>query len=104
MFDEVLQLFQETIGCVVLKRQPVLSYRLSSATAKSDSINLKTESDWEGCLEDVEREQVKETGASVPVNLVVGDSVCYARLRTTLHPSYFIGLPGISIWPLSETS
>lgn len=76
-FDEALQLFQETIGCIGLKRQPVLSYRLSTATAKSDWINLKTESDWEGCLEDVEREQVKKKEVSVPVNLVVGDAVCH---------------------------
>lgn len=74
-YGSALESIYETIGCTTI-RKPKLSYRMSTAPARSDPIGLESEEDWAGCLEDVDREQGKR-GSSVPVNLLIDPVVSH---------------------------
>jgi hypothetical protein len=73
-FAEVLQAIHETIGCQTVARKPLLSYRLSSAPQKADSINISTSEDWQGCLEEVNAAERKKKG-SVSIKIIVAEQV-----------------------------
>ncbi|KAJ7171418.1 hypothetical protein C8R46DRAFT_1262897 [Mycena filopes] len=68
-FASVLERIYETLGCVDLEIKPKLSYKLSNATAKSDTINLTSAADWEGCLEEVTEVERKKKGLLVSVRI-----------------------------------
>ncbi|KAJ7219857.1 hypothetical protein C8J57DRAFT_1095062 [Mycena rebaudengoi] len=51
-FSEVLDTIHEIIGCLDVAVKPKLAYKLSTAAAKADAVNLSCEEDWEGCLEE----------------------------------------------------
>jgi hypothetical protein len=75
-FEDALEVIYETIGCVSVAKKPVLSYKLSSAPQKANPIMLGSETDWEGCLEEVAAAQAKKKGVAVPVNIIVTAQVC----------------------------
>ncbi|KAJ7182125.1 hypothetical protein C8R46DRAFT_1314133 [Mycena filopes] len=72
-FASVLERIYETLGCVDLEIKPKLSYKLSNATAKSDTINLTSAADWEGCLEEVTEVERKKKGLLVSVRIQVSE-------------------------------
>ncbi|KAF8185347.1 hypothetical protein K438DRAFT_1765993 [Mycena galopus ATCC 62051] len=59
-FDDALAVIYETIGCADFAKKPTLSYKLSNATVKAPAINLTSETDWEGCLEEVADAELKK--------------------------------------------
>lgn len=73
-FSEGLEIIHETIGCTEVEKKPTLSYKLSSATQKSEAINLASESDWQGCLEEVAQAQAKKK-ETVAVKILVTEQV-----------------------------
>ncbi|KAJ7847794.1 hypothetical protein B0H14DRAFT_3453499 [Mycena olivaceomarginata] len=52
-FDDAIELMHETIGCVAVERKPTLAYKFSTANKTASTINLRTETDWEGLMTDV---------------------------------------------------
>ncbi|KDQ52784.1 hypothetical protein JAAARDRAFT_210431, partial [Jaapia argillacea MUCL 33604] len=74
-FKTTLDLIHETIGCKDVAQKPELSYKLSNASAKAPTFNLRVEGDWEGCLESVEQAEAGKkkggTALSVPVMIIV---------------------------------
>jgi hypothetical protein len=71
-------MIHEVIGCVTVAWKPTLSYKLSTATLKADSINLCSDSDWEGCIEDFSAAQrtKKASGNVISVQIIVPDQAC----------------------------
>jgi hypothetical protein len=65
------------LGCDKVVKKPKLSYKLASATIKSDALNLCNETDWEGLLEEVSVAQKKKKGEVVPVKIIVPDQVLH---------------------------
>jgi len=59
-YAAVLSVIHKTVGCKDVVRKPNLVYKLTTATQKSNPINLGLESDWEGCLESVAVAQNKK--------------------------------------------
>ncbi|KAJ7749867.1 hypothetical protein B0H14DRAFT_3513522 [Mycena olivaceomarginata] len=49
-FDDAIELMHETIGCVAVERKPTLAYKFSTANKTMSTINLRTETDWEGLI------------------------------------------------------
>jgi hypothetical protein len=78
-FEDVLKAIHEVIGCQKVARKPMLSYKLSSATQKDDSMNISTQDDWEGCLEEVEAAEKKKKGV-VTVKIIVSEQVTASYL------------------------
>ncbi|GBE80258.1 hypothetical protein SCP_0214740 [Sparassis crispa] len=70
-FEDALEIIHETIGCVDVTRKPSLSYKLWTATVKSDAINLGSEEDWAKCIGDIVDAENKKKGVTVPVKIVV---------------------------------
>ncbi|KAJ7827209.1 hypothetical protein B0H13DRAFT_2439763 [Mycena leptocephala] len=71
-FNEALVVIHSTVGCTDVARKPVLTYKLSNATAKVPATSLSTEEDWKGCLEDVRQaERAKKAGVLIPVMILV---------------------------------
>ncbi|KIK76754.1 hypothetical protein PAXRUDRAFT_109269, partial [Paxillus rubicundulus Ve08.2h10] len=62
-FAKVLEVIHETIGCQNVACKPLLSYKLSTAPQKADSINISTSEDWQGCLEEVNAVERKKKGS-----------------------------------------
>ncbi|KAG6905177.1 hypothetical protein DXG01_004392 [Tephrocybe rancida] len=71
-FDVVLETIYEVMGCVEVARKLKLSYKLLTATIKSDTISLRTSMDWDGCREEIMQAQAKKK-AMVPVKIIVQD-------------------------------
>ncbi|KIJ10237.1 hypothetical protein PAXINDRAFT_157675 [Paxillus involutus ATCC 200175] len=61
-FGDVLQAIHEVIGCQKVAHKPMLLYKLSSAAQKDDPMNISTQDDWDGCLEEVEVAEKKKKG------------------------------------------
>jgi len=74
-YEDVLTNIYEIIGCSAVTKKPVLQYRLSSSTLKSEPINLSSEMDWEGCLEDVGVAKGKKKGTVITINIIVSEVV-----------------------------
>lgn len=74
-YAEALQVIYETVGCEDVYRKPHLAYKLSTATLKSDPINLGSEEDWKGCLEDISQAQAKKKGNTVAVKIIIAEQV-----------------------------
>jgi len=73
-YEDALEMIHKTIGCVHVHRKLVLSYKLSTSTLKSAPVNLCSESDWDGCLEEVQHVQAKRKGrTAVSVSIIVPD-------------------------------
>ncbi|KAJ6540345.1 hypothetical protein B0H19DRAFT_1239731 [Mycena capillaripes] len=71
-FNEALAVIHSTVGCTDVTRKPVLTYKLSNATAKVPATSLSTDEDWKGCLEDVRQaESAKKAGVLIPVMILV---------------------------------
>ncbi|KAJ7239811.1 hypothetical protein C8J57DRAFT_1086172, partial [Mycena rebaudengoi] len=71
-FSEALAAIHATVGCTDVARKPVLTYKLANATKNVPETSLSTESDWEGCLEDVRQaENAKKAGTVIPVMILV---------------------------------
>lgn len=71
---EALSIIFDIVGCTSITRKPLLSYRLSSSTKKSDAVNLANTSDWEGCIEDAAAAKKKKK-EPVSVNILIIESV-----------------------------
>jgi hypothetical protein len=67
-FEDAVELFYETIGCVTVARKPTFAYKLSSSTIKSVPINLRTSTDWDGLIIDV----TKKIKAKKDLQVVIG--------------------------------
>ncbi|KAJ7323261.1 hypothetical protein DFH08DRAFT_817833 [Mycena albidolilacea] len=52
LFEDVLELIHETIGCVSVVQKLTLAYKLSTANQKSATINLRSVNDWDGLVTD----------------------------------------------------
>ncbi|KAJ7230137.1 hypothetical protein GGX14DRAFT_507989 [Mycena pura] len=78
-FEDALDTIHGTIGCADVARKPQLLYKLSSAPAKGPGIDLESEDDWGGCLEDV---TVAEAKKNVSITIIVSDRYM-ASLRAT---------------------
>lgn len=83
LFEAVLQVIYETLPCIGVQRKPQLSYKLSSATAKTPAVRLANEDDWSGCLDTVmeaERHDVR-----VVKSQFSKDSVKYMQKRKSIQ-------------------
>jgi hypothetical protein len=74
-YEDTLEIIHETLGCASVAKKPQLSYKLSSASVKSDALNLCGESDWEGLLEEVAEAQKKKKGAVIPIKIIIPDQI-----------------------------
>lgn len=55
-----------------------MTYKLANATKNVPETSLSTESDWEGCLEDVRQaENAKKAGTVIPVMILVTEQVSH---------------------------
>lgn len=81
-YDNALEYIYDIIGCSDVARKPNLSYKLGNATQKAKPIDLCSEADWNGCLEDVTAAEKKKKNESVPVMIHVSDVVSYVRTLT----------------------
>jgi hypothetical protein len=70
---DALEIIYEALGCLSLARKPTISYKLSTATVKSLPINLASEDDWKGLIEDVIGAHAKKSKAAqaAPVSLSI---------------------------------
>jgi hypothetical protein len=75
-FEDVLEMIHEIIGCTNVARKPAISYKLSTATQRAKPIDLCSEVDWNGCLEDVMAAEAKKKNQPVPILIIVPDQVC----------------------------
>ncbi|KAJ7487162.1 hypothetical protein FB451DRAFT_1392007 [Mycena latifolia] len=64
-FEDVLDIIYEIVGCNDVAVKPKLSYKLPTSTNKAAAINLSTETDWEGCLEEVTAVEFKKRSTIV---------------------------------------
>jgi hypothetical protein len=101
-FAEALNIIYETIGCADLTRKPDLTYKLTSATAKTASMGLNSATDWKGCLEDVRQvENSKKAGTVIAVNIFITEQVRIIE-SIMIHTSQLIGtvqsLAGYQSW------
>jgi len=74
-FKEAVKNIVDAVPCNNVPRQPTLAYRLSSATAKTPFVTLKTGEDWEGLREMIILAEKKSKGkapARIPVNIELG--------------------------------
>lgn len=74
-FQDALEIIHDTIGCSSVSRKPALSYKLSTATQKAKPVDLCSDVDWQGCLEDVIAAENKKKGQTVPIVIIVPDQV-----------------------------
>lgn len=74
-YTDLLETIHEVVGCVTTTRKPLLSYRFSSSTAKSDAVMLSSQLDWDGCLEDLATAEKKKKDISVVVKIIIKDEV-----------------------------
>lgn len=77
MFKEAVKNIVEAIPCNNVPCQPTLAYRLSSATAKTPFVTLKTGEDWEGLREMIllaegGKKLKGKAPAGIPVNIELG--------------------------------
>jgi hypothetical protein len=75
-FDDALKVIHEIVGCTNVSRKPTIAYKLSCATQKAKPVDLCSEVDWKGCLEDVSAAEIKRKGQSVPIVIIIPDQVC----------------------------
>jgi hypothetical protein len=68
-FDDAIELMHETIGCVAVERKPTLAYKFSTANKTASTINLRTETDWEGLMTDVLAKM--KTKKDISINIFV---------------------------------
>jgi hypothetical protein len=74
-FRDALETIYEVIGCAAVARKPTISYKLSTATQKAKPIDLCTDMDWNGCLEDVASAEIKRKGQPTPILILIPDQV-----------------------------
>jgi hypothetical protein len=72
-FEDVLEMIHEIIGCTNVARKPALLYKLSTATQRAKPIDLCSDVDWNGCLEDVTAAEPKKENQPVPILIIVPD-------------------------------
>jgi hypothetical protein len=77
-FEDVLDTIHKVIGCSNVPHKPNPAYKLSTATAKARPIDLCTDMDCEGCLEDVAAAELKKKKQAIPVIIVVADQVYFS--------------------------
>ncbi|KAJ7141515.1 hypothetical protein C8R46DRAFT_1233643 [Mycena filopes] len=82
-FTDALDVIYETIGCADLAKKPALSYKLSNATVRAPAINLTSDADWDGCLEEVTDAERKKK-AKISVSILVTEQYM-ALLRAKLN-------------------
>jgi hypothetical protein len=74
-FDKVLDVIHKIIGCADVAHKLNLAWKLSISTQKVKPIDLCSDKDWAGCLEDVAAAERKKKNQAVPVMIVVDDQV-----------------------------
>lgn len=82
-YDDALSVIYATIGCANVQKKPRLGYKFSSAAQKTQPIDLSSEDDWTGMLEDLRALQKKKK-MGISVNLSVGPEAYMASLRNHL--------------------
>jgi len=95
-YAAVLSVIHKTVECKDVICKPNLVYKLTTATQKSNPINLGLESDWEGCLESVAVAQNKK-GTLIPVSIIVGKQVSILIPIWQSWPK-MLSLSNCSIW------
>jgi hypothetical protein len=75
-FEDALQTIYDIIGCSDVARKPSLAWKLSTAAQRVKPIDLCSDEDWNGCLEDVAAAEKKKKNQAVPVTIIVADQVC----------------------------
>lgn len=80
-FDDALEIMHETIGCVSVERKPTLAYKFSTANKNTTTINLRTEDDWDGLIDDAVAKMKTKRDLSVNISVlpenVSHPSVCF---------------------------
>ena len=89
-FDEVLDVVHKIIGCADVARKPNLAWKLSTSAQKVKPIDLCSDEDWAGCLEDVAAAERKKKNQAVPVMIVVDDQVGADAACTFRCSTYFL--------------
>ncbi|KAJ7662387.1 hypothetical protein B0H17DRAFT_1093638 [Mycena rosella] len=80
-FEDLLDEIYEIVGCTDVSIKPKLSYKLSTASPKAAAISLSTETDWEGCLDEVTTvERNKKGNVSVSVHIIVSEQYLVSLL------------------------
>jgi len=69
-YADALSVIYTTIGCVSIQKKPHLGYKFSSAAQKTQPIDLSSDDDWTGMLEDLHTLQKKKKMV-ISVNLSV---------------------------------
>ncbi|KAJ7202542.1 hypothetical protein GGX14DRAFT_570654 [Mycena pura] len=80
-FDKALKTIHDTLGCADIPVKPQLTYKLSTALAKAQSIGLGSAGDWRGLLDEVTAAEKKKT---VTVDIIVSEQYLMS-LRTKLN-------------------
>jgi len=70
-YADALSVIYATIGCASVQKKPHLGYKFSSAAQKTQPIDLSSDDDWTGMLEDLHALQKKKKMV-ISVNLSVG--------------------------------
>ena len=88
-FAEVLDVIHKIIGCANVAHKPNLAWKLTTSAQKVKPIDLCSDEDWVGCLEDVTAAECKKKNQAVPVMIVVDEQVsanatCTFRCSTYL--------------------
>jgi len=78
-FAEALERIHDTVGCEDVVVKPELLYKLSTAKANTLGISLSSQTDWEGCLEQVT--DIEATNKKATVTIVVPEQVRNHLLR-----------------------
>lgn len=94
-YDAAIIMIYQIIGCASVVKKPDLMYRLSTSTQKVDPISLKTEDDWQGCLEDVAAaERKSKNSVVVAVKILITDQVsscyCYVISKALLTSRQYL--------------
>jgi hypothetical protein len=69
-FDDALEIMHETIGCVSVERKPTLAYKFSTANKNTTTINLRTEDDWDGLIDDAVAKMKTKRDLSVNISVL----------------------------------
>lgn len=82
---DVITAIHDALGCTNVKIKPIMTYKLTSATAKTPAIRLSSESDWDGVIGEVRAAYAKATKATREVlvtsfDLYVTEQVKYLYL------------------------
>ena len=86
-YEDALSVIYATIGCANVQKKPRLGYKFSSAAQKTQPIDLTSDDDWTGMLEDLRALQKKKKMV-ISVNLSIGPEAVSSFLFICLTPSF----------------